>query len=123
MLALASIAPLLAAELPDAGRQAKLKATSVLLDAPIGLSTKVPVALDLAGEFERAQAGEVPDLAKPFNDHGAGTDPQIAATRDTLVRTIEETITRAFRPAFLLSAALAALALAVAFFARRRVLQ
>jgi MFS family permease len=123
VLALASIAPLLAAELPDAGRQAKLKATSVLLDAPIGLSTKVPVALDLAGEFERAQAGEVPDLAKPFNDHGAGTDPQIAATRDTLVGTIEETITRAFRPAFLLSAALATLALAVAFFARRRVLQ
>jgi len=47
------------------------------------------------------------------HDRGAGTDPQIAATRDTLVRTIEETITRAFRPAFLLSAALAALALAV----------
>jgi predicted MFS family arabinose efflux permease len=121
VLALASIAPLLASELPDAGRQAKLKATSILLDAPIGLSTKVPVALDLAGEFERAQAGEVPDPAKPFNDHGAGTDPKVAATRDTLVGTIEETITRAFRPAFLLSAALAALALAVAFLARRRI--
>ena len=123
VLALASIAPLLASELPDAGRQAKLKATSILLDAPIGLSTKVPVALDLAGEFERAQAGEVPDPAKPFNDHGAGTDPKVAATRDTLVGTIEETITRAFRPAFLLSAALAALALAVAFLARRRIVR
>ena len=103
--------------------QAKLKATSILLDAPIGLSTKVPVALDLAGEFERAQAGEVPDPAKPFNDHGAGTDPKIAATRDTLVGIIEETITRGFRPAFLLSAALAALALAVAFLARRRIVR
>ena len=123
VLALASIAPLLASELPDAGRQAKLKATSILLDAPIGLSTKVPVALDLAGEFERAQAGEVPDPAKPFNDHGAGTDPKIAATRDTLVGIIEETITRGFRPAFLLSAALAALALAVAFLARRRIVR
>ena len=123
VLALASIAPLLASELPDAGRQAKLKATSILLDAPIGLSTKVPVALDLAGEFERAQAGEVPDLAKPFNDHGAGTDPKVAATRDTLVGIIEETITRGFRPAFLLSAALAALALAVAFLARRRIVR
>jgi len=83
----------------------------------------VPVALDLAGEFERAQAGEVPDPAKPFNDHGAGSDPKIAATRDTLVETIEETITRAFRPAFLFSAGLAALALAVAFLARRRIVR
>jgi len=123
VLALASIAPLLATELPTAGRQAKLRAATVLLDAPVGLSTKVPVALDLAGEFERARAGEIPDLAKPFNDHGAGSDPNLAATRDTLVRTIEETITRAFRPAFLFSAALAALALAVALFARRRVLE
>jgi hypothetical protein len=83
----------------------------------------VPVALDLAGEFERARAGEIPDLAKPFNDHGAGSDPNLAATRDTLVRTIQETITRAFRPAFLFSAALAALALGVALLARRRVLE
>jgi predicted MFS family arabinose efflux permease len=120
VLALALIAPLLATELPHAGRQAKLKATSVLLDAPVGLSTKVPVALELAGEFERAQAGQIPDLAKPFDDHGAGSNPNLAATRDRLVGTIEETITRAFRPAFLLSAALAVLALAVALLARRR---
>ena len=123
VLALALIAPLLAAKLPDAGRQAKLKATSVLLDAPVGLSTKVPVALDLAAEFERAQAGEIPDLAKPFDNHGAGSDPKLASSRDKLVETIEETITRAFRPAFLLSAALAGLALAVALVARRRVLE
>jgi predicted MFS family arabinose efflux permease len=122
VLALALIAPLLASELPPAGEQAKLKATSVLLDAPVGLSTKVPVALDLAGEFERAQAGEIPDLAKPFDEHGAGSDPKLAATRDTLVGTIKETITRAFRPAFLFSAVLAALALAAALLARRRLL-
>jgi hypothetical protein len=120
VLALALIAPLLAAELPAAGRQAKLKATSVLLDAPVGLSTKVPVALELAGEFQRAQAGKIPDLAKPFDDHGAGSDPKLATTRDRLVETIEETITRAFRPAFLFSAALAALAAALAVLARRR---
>jgi hypothetical protein len=95
----------------------------VLLDAPVGLTTKVPVALDLANEFERARAGEIPNLAKPFDDHGAGSDPKLAATRDTLVGAIEETITRAFRPAFALSAALAALALVVALFFRRRVLE
>ena len=123
VLALASIAPLLASELPAAGDQAKLRATAVLLDAPLGLSSKVPVALDLASEFDRARAGEIPDLAKPFDNHGAGNDPKLAATRDTLVGAIEETITRAFRPAFVLSAALAALALALALVFRRRVLQ
>ena len=123
VLALASIAPLLASELPAAGDQAKLRATAVLLDAPLGLSSKVPVALDLASEFDRARAGEIPDLAKPFDNHGAGSDPKLAATRDTLVGAIEETITRAFRPAFALSAALAALALALALVFRRRVLQ
>jgi hypothetical protein len=123
VLALALIAPLLAAELPAAGRHAELKATSVLLDAPVGLSTKVPVALDLAGEFQRARAGQIPDLAKPFDEHGAASDPNLSTTRDKLVETIEETITRAFRPAFLLSAALAALALAVAVLARRRLLE
>jgi predicted MFS family arabinose efflux permease len=123
VLALASIAPLLAGELPAAGDQAKLRATTVLLDAPVGLTNKVPVALDLANEFERARAGEIPNLAKPFDDHGAGSDPKLAATRDTLVGAIEETITRAFRPAFALSAALAALALAVALLFRRRILE
>jgi predicted MFS family arabinose efflux permease len=123
VLALALIAPLLASRLPAAGDQAKLRATSVLLDAPLGLTTKVPVALDLANEFERARSGEIPDLAKPFDAHGAGSDPKLAATRDTLVGAIEETITRAFRPAFALSAALAALALAVAILFGRRVLE
>src|SRR5437763_9993519 len=44
VLALASIAPLLAAELPPAGHRAELRATAVLLDAPIGLRRKSPVA-------------------------------------------------------------------------------
>jgi predicted MFS family arabinose efflux permease len=123
VLALASIAPLLAGELPAAGDQAKLRATAVLLDAPLGISVKVPVALDLASEFARARAGEIPDLAKPFDKHGAGSDPKLAATHDTLIGAIEETITRAFRPAFALSAALAALALALALLFRRRILR
>jgi hypothetical protein len=122
VLALASIAPLLAAKLPAAGDEAKLKAAAVLLDAPVGLSTKVPVALDLAREFERAQAGAIPDLAQPFNQHGAGSDPKLASTRDRLVGTVRETITRAFRPAFLLSAAFAAAAAALGLVFRRRIL-
>ena len=122
VLALASIAPLLASEVPKAGDKALLKATSVLLDSPAGLDKKVPVALDLREVFAQARAGETPDLAKPFNAHGARHDSTLAATRDELVGTIEATITRAFRPAFLLSAAFAALALVAGVVFRRRLL-
>jgi hypothetical protein len=121
VLALASIAPIVASELPPAGDRALLKATAVLLDAPVGLDKKVPVALDLRGAFAEAQAGETPNLAEPFNAHGAGHDSALASARDDLVGTIETTITHAFRLAFFFSAALAALAVPVALVFRRRV--
>jgi hypothetical protein len=122
VLALASIAPLLASEVPQTGDKALLKATAVLLDSPAGLNKKVPVALDLRKAFAKARDGETPDLSEPFNAHGARNDPALAETRDKLVGTIEATITRAFRPAFLLSAAFAALALGAAVLFRRRLL-
>jgi predicted MFS family arabinose efflux permease len=122
MLALTSIAPLLASELPPAGDRALLKATAVLLDAPVGLPKKVPVALDLRSAFASARAGETPDLAEPFDAHGAEHDPALADARDDLVGTIESTITRASRSAFLLSAAFAALAGIGALVFRRRLL-
>ena len=120
VLALASIAPLLASQVPKAGDKALLKATAVLLDSPAGLDKKVPVALDLRSAFAKAREGETPDLSEPFNAHGARDDPALASTRDDLVGTIEATITRAFRPAFLLSAGFAALALLAAVVFRRR---
>ena len=48
-------------------------------------------------------------------------DSTLASVRDRLVSAIEETITRCFRPAFLLSALLAALAIPVALVFRRKV--
>jgi predicted MFS family arabinose efflux permease len=122
VLALASIAPLLANQLPAAGDRALLRATAVMLDAPVGLSEKIPVALDLRKAFHEAENGQRPDLRKPFDEHGARSDPKLAAARDDVVGAIEGTITRAFRPAFLLSGAFAALALLVAFVTRRRLL-
>ena len=121
VLAIALIAPLLASELPAAGDRALRRATAVVLDSPIGLSKKIPVALDLRGAFAQARQGEVPDLSRPFDAHGARHDKQLAATRDSLVSAVENTITRAFRPAFFLSAALSALAALVAFVFRRRI--
>jgi MFS family permease len=121
VLALALIAPLLASKVPTAGDQALLRGTAVLLDAPIGLDKKVPVALDLRKAFAKAQAGETPDLKQPFNAHGAAHDSALAAVRDDLAGAIETTITRATRPAFFVCAAFAALALLVAVGFRRRI--
>lgn len=120
VLALGLIAPLLASSVPAAGHRAELRATAVLLDAPISLTSKLPIAYDLVGLFRQAQEGEVPDLAEPFNAHGARHDETLASVRDELVGTIEETITRCFRPAFFLSALFAALAIPVALLFRRR---
>jgi predicted MFS family arabinose efflux permease len=120
VLAIALIAPLLASELPPAGHRAELRAISVLLDARVGLTSKIPVALDARAEFDRAKAGEIPDLARPFDAHGAKHDSALAAARDTLVATIKDTITRAFRSSFLLSAVFAAAGLLVAALFRRR---
>jgi MFS family permease len=123
VLALALIAPLLASRVPAAGDRALLRGTAVLLDARIGLDKKVPVALDLRKAFDRAQAGETPDLKQPFNAHGAAHDSALAAVRDRLAGAIAATITRASRPAFFLCAAFAALALLLAVVFRRRVVR
>jgi hypothetical protein len=120
VLALALIAPLLSSKVPAAGDRALLKGTAVLLDAPIGLDKKVPVALDLRGAFARARAGETPDLAEPFNAHGAQHDSALAAARGRLLGAIESTITRASRSAFFVCAGFAALALVLALAFRRR---
>jgi predicted MFS family arabinose efflux permease len=122
VLALAVIAPILAAELPSTGDRVTLQATGVLLDAPIGLGTKVPVAVGIAGELERARSGQIPNLARPFDDHGAQHDPAIAAARDNLIATVEETVTRAFRVPFLFAAALAAASLVLGVTVGRRLL-
>src|SRR4029453_2629758 len=74
VLAIATIAPLLAADLPPAGDRAMLKATAVLLDAPIGITDKVPIALDLRRAFGKVKDGEIPDLTEPFDSRGAKTD-------------------------------------------------
>jgi predicted MFS family arabinose efflux permease len=122
VLALAVIAPLLASKIPAAGDEALLRGTAVLLDAPIGLDKKVPVALDLRSAFDKAKEGETPDLAEPFDKHGAQHDSALASARDTLLGAIEATITRASRAAFFVCAGFAALALLVALLFRRRVL-
>jgi MFS family permease len=118
--ALAAVAPLLASTLPGAGDRAELKATAEILDSPIGLTQKVPIALDLNRAFDRARQGELPDLAEPFDSRGARTDERLAAVRDDLQTSIRATLTRAFRPAYALCAGLAAAAAIAGLALRRR---
>ncbi len=109
--AVALIAPLLTHDLDGNQQPAILAGTRVILDGPIALTKKVPIALDMRDAFESAQQGAIPDLSKPFDDRGAKTDAHLRALRDTLLDTLRGVITRSFRWSFLLSALFALLVL------------
>jgi MFS family permease len=109
--ALVLVAPLLAVDLDEGGDRATREATRVILDARLGLQDKVPLALDLAEEFDRTPRGAVPDLGTVFASRGADDDPGLAVVRDDLLGAIEDALTRSFRAAFLVSALFAILAL------------
>jgi predicted MFS family arabinose efflux permease len=119
VLALVLVAPLLGHELEQGGERATLNATAVVLDAPIPLTKKVPIALDLRDAFETTPNGEVPDLATPFDRHGAGSDEAVRAVRDDLLETIRAALTRSFRTSFALAALLGLLAVIPALLRRR----
>jgi MFS family permease len=108
--ALALVAPLLTSALDSAGQRALLGGTRVILDGDISLRQKVPIALDLRDALESAPKGEVPDLAKPFDDRGARSDSHLRRLRDSLIGTLESAITSGFRSSFGLAALVALLA-------------
>jgi MFS family permease len=112
VLALALVAPLLTSALDRAGERALLGGTKEILDANLPLRKKVPISLALRDALQSAQKGEVPDLAKPFDDAGAGSSDRVREARDSLVVTLESTLARGFRSSFGL-AALFALASAI----------
>ncbi len=101
---------------------AKLQAAKIVLDAPVGLSTKIAVALDLGRAFSHAQAGDLPESSgAPFDAHGASSNDALADARDKLVGTVGQDGERAaFRSSFALCAAFAAAACAVALVGLRR---
>ena len=117
------VAPLLATDLDAGGDRATANATQLILDAPLDLQQKIPVALALSKEFDRTARGAVPDVTRPFNDIGAADDANVRAVRDDLLDTIESALTRSFRSAYLVSALFALLTLipvAAAWTARSR---
>jgi predicted MFS family arabinose efflux permease len=121
VVALVLIAPLLGSALDRVEHQALLAGTRVILDGNVDLAKKVPIALDLRDEFAgAAKAGEVPDLAKPFDERGAKSDSSLRALRNELLDTLRGVITRSFRSSFFLSALFALVALAPALVLKRR---
>jgi MFS family permease len=120
VLALAVGAPLLAGDLLAAADVAKLNATAVIIDGAIPATTKVPLALDIRDELDRAPRGEIPDFAASFEAAGATRDHAVGVVHDDLVAAIERAVTRSFRPSFLFCALLAALALVPVLAFRKR---
>jgi hypothetical protein len=110
VIGLLAVAPLLAAELDEAADRATVNATAVILDANLPIQTKIPVALDLYDQFQATPEGEIPDLAQPFDEHGAEDDEVVREARDDLLDTVQAVLTRAFRSSFTLSAVFALLA-------------
>lgn len=120
MVALAALAPLLATELPLATDVAMLNATAVVIDGGVPVTTKIPLALDIRDELDRVPPGEIPDFTAVFAEHVAANDATVRRLRDDLPASIERAMIRGFRGAFLLCAALAALAVVAASAFRRR---
>ncbi len=121
VVGLLAVAPLLSSELTAAEDTAILNGTAVVLDAQLPLTTKVPIALDIYREFQRVPEGEIPDLARPFDENGADDREEVATARDDLLESVQAVLTRAFRSSFALCALFALLAgVAGFFFVRRR---
>ena len=81
-----------------------------MLTTDLELSEKLPVTWDLRSAIEDAPRGQVPDLARVFDERGAEGDNSLARARDELLDTVTDAVTRSFRPAFGIAAVLAALA-------------
>ncbi|MGZ6669049.1 MAG: MFS transporter [Solirubrobacteraceae bacterium] len=103
------LTPLLATDLTSAGQSAKLRGISVVLDAPVSVTTKARLALDLAPALAQPTRKQLPDFASTLRSQH---DPALTRMGHELDQVVQATITRGFRRSYLLAALLALLALA-----------
>jgi MFS family permease len=103
------LTPLLAADLTSAGQSAKLRGISVVLDAPVSVTTKARLALDLAPVLSRPARKQLPDFTRTLRPRH---DPVLTRMGQELDQVVEATITRGFRRSYLVAALLGLLALA-----------
>jgi MFS family permease len=105
VVALLLLTPLLAHDLSTATMRAEQTGTALVLDAPIDVGTKAPLARDLARGIAHAPNGELPDLGQAFA--ARESSPGVRELEQSLADRIRAVVAHAFRRAFLLSALLA----------------
>jgi MFS family permease len=110
VLGLALIAPVLSSSLEHGIDRATFSTTRTMLTTDLQLSDKLPVTWALRTAIEDAPRGQVPDLAREFDERGAQDGNPMARARDALMESVTDAITRSFRPAFGVAAVLAAAA-------------
>jgi MFS family permease len=106
VLGLVLIAPVLAGSLDQATERSTLAGTAAVLDARVPVKDKVRIALAVRDELAAGPRGELPDLERTVA--GAEVDDPVAAAEvgQVLADRVTAVLTRSFRPAFGLAAAL-----------------
>ncbi len=121
LIGLVLLTPVLARDLKTGTDRAERSGTAVVLDAPLRLETKLPLAIDLARQIQHTPHGSLPDFRRQFRSAERGSDerPRLERLRRDLDGTIRAVVTRSFRRAFLLSALVGLLALLPLLLLRR----
>jgi predicted MFS family arabinose efflux permease len=123
VLGLVLLTPLLASSLAGVEDDARLAGAGALISAPLSISDKVAVGIELERAIDEAPRGEVPDLGAAVAAGGDPSAPGRVDLRERLERVIADAITRGFRSAFLLCAVLAVAALVPVAVLRGRALR
>jgi hypothetical protein len=108
------LSPLLAHDLSSNAQQAQRSAAVQVLTAPVPVSTKVPLALDLFHTVRTGSGGHVPNLNGPFARARAraGGNPGLDALQRQLTAIERSAVSASFASPFAVAALLALAALA-----------
>jgi Major Facilitator Superfamily len=112
VVALVVVTPVLVSSLTELETEAEAVGGDLVLEAPLPLSEKVPLLIDLARATEDVDA-DVPDLRAVFEPHETG-EGVVTRLGEELTDVLDELVTRAFRDPFLACAAFGVLAAALA---------
>jgi predicted MFS family arabinose efflux permease len=123
VLGLVLLAPLLASSMAALEDDARLAGAGALISAPLSIQDKIAVGIELEKAIDEAPRGEVPDLGAAVAAGGDPSAPGRVELRERLERVIADAITKGFRSAFLLCAALAVAALVPVAVLRGRALR
>lgn len=119
VVGLVILTPIFVAGLTDARAPAQAAITSLVIDAPLPVGTKLTLAEGLKTQLD-AERGRVPDLEPAFaaTSAQAQDEQELTALAASLDDQLERAATQAFHNAFLVAALLALLAIVPAFLLR-----